>query len=834
LVKGEPGFTVTAGSCTVTSGGSCFQSVNYPSNYGDNEQCSIRVDGTVNNEKLYSGFFLTENCCDKLTINGTQYKGSNGPSGVTVATNQVITWYTDGSATMKGFNICFGTGTCTNTQGQQINNAICGCGTALCSVGDYCTASLDLCHGPPCSTTNGSEANLAPCKCGNEACSEDTGLICYSDMGGGSCRKLEMGEFGYPRLTSGDCVTQGISGRAIIQDEETCRLAAVNMGLSDTTVYVHSSSSRPPGCYMKSTSELYFNPSLTSNGACDMVWSKFCICLAGPVCTKTQGTEANPAACLCGNSLCTSGQGLHCTASTSFCSGPPCSTTNGSEANLAPCKCGNEACSDDTGLICYSDMGGGSCRKSSLGTFGYPRVYTSNCDAGIDQHKIKDEAACGSAALDIGLADTTVYQISFDHMHYPLGCYMSSRYGLTFNSASSSMKSCSDADFCICIATSACENSDGTGENQESCMCGSSLCRPDDGLYCTSSINMCNGPPCTTTNGSAINLEPCKCGNEACTASTGLICFSEVGGGSCRKQDVGAFGYNRLRSGHCIGSGLRLSGQTIINNADRCQTAATSMGLITAKEVINSVYPSTSRPPGCYLKDTGEVYFNSVLSSTASCSSSATFCICLSVPNCFHTDGLTQNDALCTCGTSVCDQSIGLYCTAILNSCHEQTCSIVDGSAVSVLPNSQSKSFSACQCGQESCTGLTGLICFATVGSGSCRVQDPGNYGFNRMYTGRCLDPSVAGRNLIQDQALCEEAATSIGLTNQTATVVTSLDDPPGCSLSSNGLVFNLDYSSPASCSTPSMHCICMSAPLCINSDGLVLNPGKALFCFAK
>ena len=657
MVKGEPGFTVTAGSCTVTSGGSCFQSVNYPSNYGDNEQCSIRVDGTVNNEKLYSGFFLTENCCDKLTINGTQYKGSNGPSGVTVATNQVITWSTDGSVTRQGFRICFKT-ECTNTQGQIINNAICGCGTALCSVGDYCTASLDLCHGPPCDFTDGSAIN----------------------------------------------------------------------------------------------------------------------------------TKNN-------------------------------------------CKCGNVKCSNDTGLICYSSFGGGACRESNLGNFGYPRVYTSNCNVGIDQHKIKDEAACSIAGLDLGLADTTVSRTTSQYS--PLGCY-TSKYGLTFNSASSSMVSCSDAgsdaDFCICISTSACNNTDGTEENLESCTCGSSLCRPDDGLFCTSSISLCAGPPCTTTNGSAINQEPCKCGNEACTASTGLICFSEVGGGSCRKQDVGAFGYNRLRSGHCIGSGL--SGRTIINNVNRCQTAANSMHLTRNPnkkhlQKINTVYPSTSRPPGCYLKDTGEVYFNSVLSSTASCSSSATFCICLSMQNCVHTDGLIRNDALCTCGTSVCDQS--LYCTAILNSCHEQTCSIVDGSALSVLPTIKGVTSISCQCGQESCTG-SGLICFATVGSGSCRVQDPGNYGFNRMYTGRCLDPSVAGRNLIQDQALCEEAATSIGLTDQKATVVTSLDDPPGCSFSSDGLVFNSYYSSPASCSTSSDYCICISAPVCNNINGLFLNPGKAQF----
>ena len=57
--------------------------------------------------------------------------------------------------------------------------------------------------------------------------------------------------------------------------------------------------------------------------------------------------------------------------------------------------------------------------------------------------------------------------------------------------------------------------------------------------------------PCSVTDGSVANEGECTCGNEECTASRGLICYSTIGGGSCRKNDVGAFGYPRPDSGYC-------------------------------------------------------------------------------------------------------------------------------------------------------------------------------------------------------------------------------------------------------------------------------------------
>ena len=73
-------FQVTAGSCTTSE--SCFQSPNYPSNYDMDGTCTIKVlrsDGA--NEKLFVKAFDTVPTYDKLTIGGTPYSGTTGPTG---------------------------------------------------------------------------------------------------------------------------------------------------------------------------------------------------------------------------------------------------------------------------------------------------------------------------------------------------------------------------------------------------------------------------------------------------------------------------------------------------------------------------------------------------------------------------------------------------------------------------------------------------------------------------------------------------------------------------------------------------------------------------------
>ena len=78
---------------------------------------------------------------------------------------------------------------------------------------------------------------------------------------------------------------------------------------------------------------------------------------------------------------------------------------------------------------------------------------------------------------------------------------------------------------------------------------------------------------CVVRDGSAENNEECRCGSLVCTASTGLICFAVSGGGSCRKNNVGAYGYHKQSSGVC----KSVSGRASILDRASCEAAARSM-----------------------------------------------------------------------------------------------------------------------------------------------------------------------------------------------------------------------------------------------------------------
>merc|ERR1719384_1571281 len=93
-------FEVTTGTgCTTT--GNCIQSKNHPSNYGNNEGCTISAWDVA----LTVDAFNTERGYDFLTIGGMQYAGTSGPdSGATYS--GVITWATDSSVTKSGWKLC--------------------------------------------------------------------------------------------------------------------------------------------------------------------------------------------------------------------------------------------------------------------------------------------------------------------------------------------------------------------------------------------------------------------------------------------------------------------------------------------------------------------------------------------------------------------------------------------------------------------------------------------------------------------------------------------------------------------------------------------------------
>jgi len=91
-------WTVSGTGCSMS--GNCIQSKNHPSNYGNNEACTINageVDVTVE-------AFSTESRYDFLTVGGVQYSGSSGPpNGVISGT---ISWSSDYSVTQSGWRLC--------------------------------------------------------------------------------------------------------------------------------------------------------------------------------------------------------------------------------------------------------------------------------------------------------------------------------------------------------------------------------------------------------------------------------------------------------------------------------------------------------------------------------------------------------------------------------------------------------------------------------------------------------------------------------------------------------------------------------------------------------
>merc|ERR1719379_337723 len=95
-------WKVTEGPCVKDAAG-CIQSPNYPSQYGNNEQCTIVVTESIA-VPIVVEKFKTEKRYDKLTVDGVVYDGTDGPHGVTP--KEVITWYSDTSVTDDGWKLC--------------------------------------------------------------------------------------------------------------------------------------------------------------------------------------------------------------------------------------------------------------------------------------------------------------------------------------------------------------------------------------------------------------------------------------------------------------------------------------------------------------------------------------------------------------------------------------------------------------------------------------------------------------------------------------------------------------------------------------------------------
>jgi hypothetical protein len=111
-VAGEGLFVVNSGLCTVASDATCFRSPNYPSNYSNNQWCTITVAAHAQITLSVTAFDVEyhSTCAyDWLKVNGPlgqKYCGTYGPEGVQVAAGYPIYFASDYMATRSGFEIC--------------------------------------------------------------------------------------------------------------------------------------------------------------------------------------------------------------------------------------------------------------------------------------------------------------------------------------------------------------------------------------------------------------------------------------------------------------------------------------------------------------------------------------------------------------------------------------------------------------------------------------------------------------------------------------------------------------------------------------------------------
>merc|ERR1719499_135665 len=95
-----PGTWVLSGTgCEMD--GTCVQSKNYPSNYGNNEACTVDLYGEI---PLDFEAFDTESRYDILTVGSAGYSGTSAPSNG--AYSGSISWSSDYSVTRSGWRFC--------------------------------------------------------------------------------------------------------------------------------------------------------------------------------------------------------------------------------------------------------------------------------------------------------------------------------------------------------------------------------------------------------------------------------------------------------------------------------------------------------------------------------------------------------------------------------------------------------------------------------------------------------------------------------------------------------------------------------------------------------
>jgi hypothetical protein len=342
---------------------------------------------------------------------------------------------------------------------------------------------------------------------------------------------------------------------------------------------------------------------------------------------------------------------------------------------------------------------------------------------------------------------------------------------------------------CICFKGPVCNDTSGTKNNSDTCMCGKSVCTEASGRYCTVAgtvanqpVDQCNQLPlCTSRDGRYKNSESCTCGSTSkvvqtnymggdkfygylpvvCTEDTGLYCFSDQTSAEnrCSKKSV-TYSWKNSNCNDEHNTGY-IFDQTDCNNAAKDLDFADDTA---------SYANSQDLPPGCYKEGSTTLMFNAKKKG-GDCD--AFKCLCASAPTCKFQDGKTSNSNMpyCICGDSLCTENTGLYCSSVSGCAKVPTCAIT---------NASKPVESNCQCGGSGATTecSAGQFCYVSGVSGKKKGQcNQKQVMYQRIYSGKC--DSLPGGTFVSGKGECMGIATMDGFKAPVSKYES--DTPQGC-----------------------------------------------------
>ena len=479
----------------------------------------------------------------------------------------------------------------------------------------------------------------------------NSGLICYVNaVAGDSCRKFDVGPYGYPVRTTGQCVVASASGRTAIGDSSTCRKALTSMRLSlvfDTSLNINNGvATGATGCSITNGGGGY--NSFANDLSCSVNYP--CICITAPVCTNTNAAVANTDTCFCGSTTCTSENGLYCSASSNTCSpGIECEKVNsdkGEIENTIDCACGTKSCNSINGLYCFAS--GNTCSP-------VPIPICSKTD--------------GSALNSVACFCGSNNKICDDHSKY---CYAANNK-------------------CSPVAIPDCKIVDGSAFNNEPCTCGELICDNSHGFICVSNSNF-NAVRHTSFGNYGYTI--IVTGN--CEDQPGRIKLTLSLCRQFMRENYGFVGQDNefdVENEPKLPAGCTIHGYDVDTDGNPrggFNRAENSGG--TCDSVGEGREDSEGNPPpntGCIClgatpceKDTGTApNDNSCLCGSnlchhdqgeIYCTASTSRCAVRPSSTCTSNTGTTANNNDCKCDLSDCTEDTGFWCISSINFCGEK------------------------------------------------------------------------------------------------------------------------------------------------------------------